>query len=257
MNINPATPEVFSHYSKLKESGIGTDYFIADSARVVLKLLETEIKIHSLLATQEWIKLHEKQLEHIPHVYFASIAEMQSIVGYSLHQGVMALAHRPKDVSLEDLTDNTIVVLDGIAKADNVGAIIRNAAAFGFKNILIDSKTVHPFHRRAVRTSMGNVYGLKIHQTNDLAASLTKLQHLGFKIYGFENRPQASLLHETEFAAKTAFIIGSEAIGIAPEVLPAINQLIRIPINQDVYALNAACASAVAMYEVSLKLKKN
>lgn len=257
MKKMPATPEVLSHFSKLKESGIGTEFFIADSARVVMKLLETDIKIHSLLATEEWIEVHEKQLDPIAQIYFASIAEMQSIVGYSLHQGVMALAHRPKDVSLEELTDNTIVVLDGIAKADNVGAIIRNAAAFGFKNILIDSKTVHPFHRRAVRTSMGNVYGLKIHQTNDLPAALTQLQHYGFKIYGFENRPQASLLHDTEFASKTAFVIGSEAVGIAPEVLPSLNQLIRIPINQDVYALNAACASAVAMYEVSLKLKKN
>ena len=257
MKTTQASPQVLLQYSKLKESGIGSDRFIADSPRVVLKLLETSIPIESLLATSEWLEKHAELIKEIPEIYFASLDEMQSIVGYSLHQGVMALATRPKDVTLDELADSTIVVLDSIAKADNVGAIIRNAAAFGFKNILLDTATVHPFQRRAVRTSMGNVYGLKIHQTPHLANSLMKLKTFGYEIYGFENRPHAQLLSATPFSPKTAFIIGSEAKGIAPDILETTDHLIRIPINQEVYALNAACASAVAMYEVSLKLKKN
>ena len=257
MNLKPANSETLELYSKLKESGIGTDKFIADSARVVLKLLQTNIPIHSLLATKDWIETHHTHLSKIPEIFYATLEEMQQIVGYSLHQGVMCLAHRPQDCALEEMIGETILVLDGIAKADNVGAIIRNAAAFNFTHILVDSSTVHPFHRRAVRTSMGNVYGLKIHQTTDLPKSLNYLSTKGYQVIGFENRPQASLLHETSFQKKCAFIIGSEAIGIRPDVLTTLTQLVRIPINQDVYALNAACASSVAMYAIALNLKKN
>ncbi len=257
MTPKPASNETLQLYSKLKESGIGVDNFIADSSRVVLKLLQTKIPVHSLLATKDWIENHREYLSSIPEIYYASIEEMQNIVGYALHQGVMCLAHRPADCSLEEMLGETILVLDGIAKADNVGAIIRNAAAFNFNHVLVDSTTVHPFHRRAVRTSMGNVYNLKIHQTKNLPESLNYLSRQGYQIIGFENRPHASLLHETRFEKKCAFIIGSEAIGIRPEVLKTLTMLVRIPINQDVYALNAACASSVAMYGIALNLKKN
>ena len=257
MNLKPATLEILQGYSKLKDSVIGSDRFIADSSRVVLKLLQTDIPVHSLLATREWIETHQASLEKVPEIYYATLDEMQAIVGYSLHQGVMCLAHRPADCSLESMLGETILVLDGIAKADNVGAIIRNAAAFNFTHVLVDASTVHPFHRRAVRTSMGNVYGLKVHQTADLPASLRFLADRGYQIMGFENRPQASLLHETQFQKTCAFIIGSEAVGIRPEVLPTLTQMVRIPINQEVFALNAACASSVAMYAIALNLKKN
>lgn len=255
MNPKPATLQILELYSKLKESGIGTDKFIADSSRVVLKLLQTQIPIHSLLATKEWIQTNHASLQNIPEVFYASMEEMQKIVGYSLHQGVMCLAQRPLDCSLDEMLGHTILVLDGIAKADNVGAIIRNAAAFNFNHVLVDASTVHPFQRRAVRTSMGNVYGLKVHQTDNLPQSLNYLASKGYQIIGFENRPQASLLHETQFQKNCAFIIGSEAIGIRPEVLPTLTQMVRIPINQEVFALNAACASSVAMYALSLQLK--
>ncbi|MCE3011871.1 MAG: RNA methyltransferase [Proteobacteria bacterium] len=255
MNLKPAPAATLELYSKLKESGIGTDKFIADSSRVVLKLLQTNIPIHSLLATREWIEAHQASLQHIPEIFYASLEDMQKIVGYSLHQGVMCLAQRPADCTLEEMLGQTILVLDGIAKADNVGAIIRNAAAFNFTHVLVDASTVHPFQRRAVRTSMGNVYGLKVHQTDNLPQSLSFLASKGYQIIGFENRPQATLLHETQFQKNCAFIIGSEAIGIRPDVLPTLTQMVRIPINQEVFALNAACASSVAMYAISLQLK--
>jgi tRNA G18 (ribose-2'-O)-methylase SpoU len=166
----------------------------------------------------------------------------------------MARARRPQDASLADLLSGPILVMDGIAKTDNVGAIIRNAAAFGITNILVDHRTCHPFQRRAVRTSMGNVYGMKIHQTRNLATDLQWLKSQGVQVIGFENRPTAVNLGELQFTSKTALIIGSEATGMSPEVMATVNQLVRIPIDEDVYALNAACASAVALYAFKEKL---
>lgn len=243
--------EVLQQYQGLKLSDAGSDYFIADSSRVVLKLLASEIPVESILATAEWYAENEHQIfsKQTPIAYEVPIEVMQSIVGYSLHHGVMARANRPQDALLSELlTGGPILVMDGIAKTDNVGAIIRNAAAFGITNILVDHRTCHPFQRRAVRTSMGNVYGMKIHQTRNLAADLQWLKSQGVLVVGFENRPCAVNLGELQFTSKTALIIGSEATGMSPEVMATVNQLVRIPIDEDVYALNAACASAVALY---------
>ncbi len=249
--------EVLQQYQGLKLSDAGSDYFIADSSRVVLKLLASNIPVESILATSEWYAEHEAELfiNQRPITYQAPIEVMQSIVGYNLHHGVMARARRPLDVSLSDLLTGPILVMDGIAKTDNVGAIIRNAAAFGISNILVDHRTCHPFQRRAVRTSMGNVYGMKIHQTRNLANDLNWLKSQGVFVIGFENRPTAVNLGELEFTNKTALIIGSEATGLSTEVLQTVNQLVRIPIDDGVYALNAACASAVALYAFRQNVK--
>lgn len=251
------TPEVLQQYQGLKLSDAGSDFFIADSSRVVLKLLATDIPVESILATAEWYAENEQQifLKQQPIAYQVPIEVMQSIVGYSLHHGVMARARRPKDASLADLLAGPILVMDGIAKTDNVGAIVRNAAAFGFNHILVDHRTCHPFQRRAVRTSMGNVYGMKIHQTRNLATDLLWLKSQGVQVVGFENRPSAVHLGDLKFSTKTALIIGSEASGMSPEVTATVDQLVRIPIDEDVYALNAACASAVALYAFKASFK--
>ncbi len=253
MELTPATQEILQQYTGLRDNDAGPDSFIADSSRVVIKLLESGLEVHSLLATQEWFDDNAATLGKLsaPALYFASQETLKSIVGFTLHQGVMARARRPADVPLEDLLPGPILVMDGIAKTDNVGAIIRNAAAFGITRILVDHRTCHPFQRRAVRTSMGNVYGMKVHQTSDLPGALRTLKSHGVQIVGFENRPQAVDLPTCSFAASSAIIIGSEAEGMAQDVLNEVQTLVRIPIDQEVYALNAACASAVALYALT------
>lgn len=252
----PPDATILDQYKGLKLGDAGEDCFIADSDRVVLKLLESDLEVLSLLATPEWYRDNAQELArfHLPVCYEAPIETMQTIVGYGLHHGVMARARRPQDVPLEALLAGPILVMDGIAKTDNVGAIIRNAAAFGFHHILIDHRTCHPFQRRAVRTSMGNVYGMKVHQTRDLPGALRYLKSMDVQVIGFENRPKAKDLPEIKFSRRLALIIGSEATGMSPEVTAEVTDLARIPIDQGVYALNAACASAVALYAVKMSL---
>lgn len=257
MEFTPVPLEILQQYNGLKFSAAGPDSFIADSSRVVLKLLESGLEVHSMLATPEWYEENRHLLTRAPaECYIASLETMQSVVGYNLHQGVMARARRPADVPIEELLPGPILVMDGIAKTENVGAIIRNAAAFGITRILVDHRTCHPFQRRAVRTSMGNVYGMKVHQTSDLPAALRTLKSHGVHVIGFENRPQAIDLPECTFAASSAVIIGSEAEGMSQGVLNEVQTLVRIPIDGDVYALNAACASAVALYALTNRMQQ-
>lgn len=249
MDFKPATPEILESYASLRERSPGmTGFFVADSDRVVLKLVESELKVDSILATKDWYARHPNVGRSGITLYTADKAQLEKLVGFDLHQGVMARAERPADHSLEAMTAGPVVILDGIAKSENVGAIIRNAAAFGFKNVLIGPDTCHPYNRRAVRVSMGNVFTMQIHQAQDLGVALTSLKELGTKLYAFENREFAQDLPDVSFPAQSGFMIGSEGAGISEKLLPLADHYVRIPIDAHVYALNAACASAVAMY---------
>lgn len=243
-------PHVWAYFQGLRDHTPGPEHFIADSSEVVLKLLRSELVVTTVLAPAEWLAAHAQLLARHPdaEVYAVTPESYRTIVGHEMHQGIMARGRRPAEASLAELAEHApVIVLDGIAKTDNVGAIVRNAAAFGVRQILLDRRTCHPFQRRAVRTSMGNVYVMRTRQCEDLVAELRALRALGIRLVGFENRPQATDLPAYLFERRTAIVIGSEASGISPEVLAVLDDLVRIPIDQGVYALNAACASAVAL----------
>lgn len=254
----PATDHVLASFSDLKtKTPLMAGSFVADSSRVVMKLLESDLQVESVLAPAEWYQEHETFLSAYPAVayYHAPKAILEKIVGFNLHEGVMARAKVPADVELKDFYHSPLIVLDGITKAENVGAIVRNAAAFGVKSMLLGPDSCHPFNRRCARVAMGNLFTMRVHQTQNLSASLRELRSHGVQVYAFENRPFAKDLAEIHFPKASALIIGSEGAGVAQETLAAAEHFVRIPIDEHVFALNAACASAVGLYAYSLQHK--
>jgi len=227
--------------------------FVADSSRVVLKLLASDLAVEAVLATPDWYVQHEAELLTYPTLvcYVAEKTHLEEIVGFNLHEGVMARAPVPGDVPLSSFYQQSLIVLDGIMKAENVGAIIRNAGAFGIWNLLISHDTCHPYNRRSARVAMGNLFRMRVHQTPDLPQALQQLRANGVQVYGFENRPFAQDLETVKFAPHSALVIGSEGAGIRPKILAESDHFVRIPIDEQVFALNAACASAVALYAFS------
>lgn len=254
IELKEASESVLEGYSGLKSrTPVRSDSFIADSSRVVLKLLESQLQVESVLATKDWFHEHQEELIKYKNVsfYIASKTSMEKIVGFNLHQGVMAQAPFPKDSSLESIYKEPIIVLDGLAKAENVGAIVRNATAFGVRAMLLGPDSCHPYNRRAVRVSMGNLFGMKVHQSQNLALALNELKQNGVTVYAFENRPFAKDISDIRFPYASALIIGSEGKGVGKNILDEADHFVRIPIDEHVYALNAACASAVGLYAFS------
>ena len=85
---------------------------------------------------------------------------LDGIVGFPIHRGILALGRRAPLPSADDLLAGLghpalIVMLHGIANHDNVGAIFRNAAAFGADAVLLDGETCDPLYRKAIRVSVG------------------------------------------------------------------------------------------------------
>lgn len=244
---------ILEQYKSMKFSFKGdSNYFIADSPEVVRKLLLSNIEIESILAKKDFFK--SNKINQSIKCYSPDENLATSIIGEGFHKGVMARAKTPKDKKVEQL-QGPILCLDGIAKADNVGAIVRNATGLDVNNILISQDTCHPYNRRSVRVSMGNVFKTNIARADDLSSDLLKLKTLGYKIYGLENRPQATKINMVSFKEKSVLVIGSEGHGIRPNILEVIDELLVIPMNNEVYAFNAACASAIALYQFKMSLK--
>ncbi len=246
-------------FRSLRDSSIHNQHkIIAESEKVVLKLLRSNLDVYKILATPDFYNKHSKIIENCScQKLVAPKIVLQEIVGYKLHHGVLALGQRPKNASIQELRP-PILVLNGLVSAENVGAIVRNCTAFGIKSILCDSQSCSPYIRRAIRVSMGNIFAINIRETDRLVEDLLFLQERNIRIISTANIPNSSNLHDFRLdTTNFAVVIGNEGYGIQKDVLTISDHIVRIAIDANVAAINAACASAVFLYALTTKIGSN
>ncbi|WP_127715439.1 RNA methyltransferase [Halobacteriovorax sp. HLS] len=244
-NLDQRVSEFFSLRDKsLKEN----EQIIVETEKVILKLLNSDVKIYKIFASDEFYENYYDQYNLARYECFsADKSILQSIVGHNLHHGVMALAHRPQFTKLEEL-GSKVLIFNGLSSPENIGTMIRNAAAFNINSVIIDSKTCSPYVRRCIRVSMGNIFKVKVHKTNNLKETIELLRNTNYTVYATANQQGAIDLPNTKLASKGAIVIGSEGHGMDPSIIDSCDHILRIPINDEVAHLNAACSSAIFLY---------
>ncbi len=251
--VNEISDPSIKEFLSLKDKSLNLqDQIIVESEKVVKKLLNSKTEILKVFAHKEFIEKYSDILaEKNAPIFTASKDIMEQIVGHKLHHGVMVLAKRPKYISIDDLEDK-VLILNGLTSPENIGTIIRNSAAFNINSIIIDSKTCSPYARRCIRVSMGNIFKVQVYKSENLNHDLTLLKEKGFRIISTANQSGAIDLPSYKFSNKACVIIGSEGHGIESNILENSNDIIRIPIDDEVAHLNAACSSSIVLYQFSL-----
>ena len=117
---------------------------------------------------------------HIP-VYVVNTELLRAVIGFTFHSGVMAIGRRKPSRDLAAVMDNaparlTLVICPQIANTENMGALIRIAAAFGAHAMILGPQCCDPFWRQSVRVSMGAIFSLPLVRSNDLLDDLRRLR---------------------------------------------------------------------------------
>lgn len=238
-------------YQQLRDNAFTSDHsFIADSSKVVNLILETDITIKSIFATQAYYDEFSEIImsKDIEKLYVATKEEMQKVVEHKVHHNVMLHGIRPKETELQKL-DKNIVMLDNITSSENVGSIARSASALGINSYLVPKQGPHPFGRRALRVSMGHTSRLKIHLYDDIKSTIKTLKILGYKIYAAEITKTSTPLQEVNTPPKWVLLMGHEGHGIANEILALSDEVVHIEMQEHVKSFNVAVAASILMYQ--------
>ncbi|NQZ58235.1 MAG: RNA methyltransferase [Lentisphaeraceae bacterium] len=244
-------------YRHLRDNAVTSDNsFIADSPKVVNMLLETDIEVRSILATEKYFAENEELIKskNIPALYVAGKKVMETIVGHRVHHGVMMHGVRPPESALSEMSDQ-ILMLDEISKNDNVGAIARSAAALGVDSFVVPNHGPHPYGRRALRVSMGYVSKLKVNTYDDIFATIKNLQVDGYKVFAAEATEAATPLASVEVPQKWVLLMGHEGNGISQEVQDACDEVVQIEMEADIKSFNVGIAASILMYQFVQKSK--
>ena len=229
--------------------------FIADSPKVVNLLLQSNIEIKSILATQEYYEEYSELIErkNIEQLFVADKKLMQSIVGHKIHHNCMAHGIRPTEQSLDEL-DDKILMLDNITSTENVGSIARSMAGLGVFSYLLPSTSPHPYSRRALRVSMGYISKLHYSIYDDIFQTIESLKSKGYRIFAAEISEKSTWLGDVKIPQKWVLLMGHEGKGIAQEILDVCDEVVSIEMQEDVKSFNVAVAASLMMYQFQNKL---
>jgi len=251
VNIKDIKDPLLDIYRTLRDNAFTHDNsFIADSPKVVNKLLKSDIKVKSILATREYYEEFKELIatKDISTLFVASKQQMQNIVGHKIHHNVMMHGIRPLQTPLCELGDE-ILMLDIISSTENIGSIARSAAGLGINSYLLPEQAPHPYGRRALRVSMGYVSKLKYHIYKDIFTTIDALKKAGYTIFGAEITSESISLAKIKAPKKWVLLMGHEGKGLSKEVLDACDASVCIEMQEDVESLNVGVASAILMYQ--------
>ena len=156
--------------------------------------------------------------------------------------GIAAVVEIPKTTDISDINDEKIIVLDHVADAGNVGAVLRTAVAAGYKTaVLLGS--ADPYSPKAVRASMSAIFKINLCFSNNNAFLCSK-NIVNYDIMVLDMAGENIFSHVPQ--RKYALVVGNEAHGVSNEI-KAVGRKLSIPMTA-MESLNAAVSAGVAMY---------
>jgi tRNA G18 (ribose-2'-O)-methylase SpoU len=238
-----------------REQGI----FVAEGEKVVRRLLESRFSVVSVLLPEKWLlelgPLLQARLEEI-QVFVAEKALLEKLTGFSMYQGLLAVGKVPPLPTLEQAIAHSpqpqlLAAADGLSSAENLGALVRNCAAFNAQALIVGETCSSPFLRRAVRSSMGALFQMPIVETTSLTQALHSLRERGVRCIAAHPHAAGRTLSHASFTGDCCIVFGSEGYGISPTVLAACDEAAAIPMPETVDSLNVGSAAAVFLYEAN------
>jgi tRNA G18 (ribose-2'-O)-methylase SpoU len=152
------------------------------------------------------------------------------------------IRHKPPEVPA--VARGLVVACPPMRSHVNLSHIVRTCGCFGIRRVIASGAA--GLHGRIARAGADEV-ALEVHRS--LPPVLDRLRAEGFEIVGLEQTTGSERLFEFPFARRTVLVIGNERTGLTEEELARLDRVAEIPMAGLPHSLNAATATAIAVYE--------
>lgn len=171
----------------------------------------------------------------------------------AVHQGVALRPAPLEDAELSDFEPRpgaVLLLLDQVTDPQNVGAILRSAAAFGVAGMVLQDRNAPKLSGALAKAAAGAVERVPVARVVNLSRALDELTGAGWRAVGLEGEAEQSL-HDVLDGGPTVLVMGSEGEGLRRLVAEHCDELAKIAMPGGFESLNVSAASAIALYEAS------
>lgn len=225
----------------------------------IFEALKEKPEIIKRLFVDSEIKLDQKRIAILERskidIRELDIKKMSKIIGRdAVHQGLVAEINSEKLLipykkfieNLEIDNNSALLVLGEVQDPHNVGAVIRSAAAFGLKGVLIPPHRQSPVTGTVIKVSAGMAFRIPLVLITNVNSAVRDLKKKGFWVYGLDGDGETSTVSEI-YSKPSVFILGNEGRGLRKKTRELCDNLLSIPIHPRTESLNASVATAVAL----------
>lgn len=185
--------------------------------------------------------------------------ELDRMTGGAVHQGLAARIPAYEYAHPADLLDRAaqagepplVVALDQITDPRNLGAVVRSAAAFGAHGVVVPERRAAGMTAAAWKTSAGAAARIPVAQAGNLVRALKDYQEAGCMVVGLAADGEVDLTGFELADGPLVLVVGAEGGGLSRLVAETCDQLLSIPMVNQVESLNAGVAAGVALYAVA------
>ena len=172
------------------------------------------------------------------------------------HQGVVAYISSIEYQHIENIIpmlyeqgkDPFIVILDGVTDVRNFGAIARTCECAGVDAIIMPMRGGAAANADAVKTSAGALHIIPVCRENSLHNTVSYLQKCGVKVVAASEKA-SHLYSQVDYSGPLAIVMGAEDVGISPDILRIVDDMVSIPICGQISSLNVSVATGIIVYE--------
>ncbi len=189
-------------------------------------------------------------------------SELDRMTGGAVHQGLAARLPSYEYAHADDLLRRAadagekplIVALDSVTDPRNLGAVVRSASGFGAHGVVIPERRAAGMTAAAWKSSAGAAARIPIAQTVNLVRQIKAYQAAGCMVVGLAADGEISLPELTAAdglaTGPLVIVIGSEGKGLGRLVAETCDQLVSIPMHNQLESLNAGVAASVTLYAI-------
>jgi 23S rRNA (guanosine2251-2'-O)-methyltransferase len=218
---------------------------------------------HRFVATAEALRAHATEIEMLtrarplPQVEALERADIDTLLPLgAVHQGLAVQVDTLPPAAIADLIDAArgrdnavIVVLDQVTDPQNVGAVLRSAAAFGAVGMVVQDRHTPEETGALAKAASGALERLPLARVTNLARGLEELKAGGFWVAGLAGDAPVTLA-AANLTGQIALVLGSEGEGLRRLTREHCDHLVKLPQTELVESLNVSNAAAVALYEL-------
>lgn len=223
-------------------------------------MLASGIEVESIVCTSRQ-RARLNVPADVPVIELAKPA-IAELAGFDFHRGVLACAKRPAARVSVTATERErlrarerlrIVVAEQLADPRNLGAVVRNVAAFSADLLLVDARGADPYSRLAIRAGVGNVFRIPLLISDQLSRTVAELaRELSAEVVAATPHPDAIELGRFAAPERSIVLVGNEGTGLSQQLLGLATRRVRIPVAAESDSINVAAATAILLYAFGL-----
>jgi 23S rRNA (guanosine2251-2'-O)-methyltransferase len=212
---------------------------------------------HDPGSTSERIKqLHAQAADSEVNILPLSKAGWARAIPADHHQGVVGMIYDLPPHFLEEIVeqvgdDSCVLVLDRVQDPQNLGAILRTAAATGVDAVVLPKAGGASVTAAVHKASAGLSMKVRIVEDENLARAIDFLKDHGYWVIGCDSGEEGEEPEDAttfEYPRKRVLVMGNEAEGLRRLVRESCDYIVRIPMEEGVESLNVSVATAVVLY---------